>query len=374
MIKVYKTVEEIRAIAESWRALCLKSTTNWIYALPEWHIAWWTTIGQGRKMEIIGVYRDNALIGLLPLCILRSSWKEGKVRVLEFSGGTQCDQHDVIAEPGALSEVLDAIEPYLKKLCTRVDVVRLHNIPSDSSTVDWFKKRYQTYCDTSPNPVLRLEGDYAKLEGQWRSSHRGDVRRQRKRLEKEGPLAMEVIREQEKASDMLKEFFEVYRRKWELDGDARVLNNPLMQGPIQRFYQALINTVGVNSGVHFTILTLSGRPISYHFGFLHNDRLYWYRPTYDKNYENFSPSKVHVSMLIELGCKKGWKEFDFLLGAEPYKYAWTTEERHVTSLVFRGRWAGPGWLAAWWIGQGQAVAGRYASSGFIRRLRGIKQA
>jgi CelD/BcsL family acetyltransferase involved in cellulose biosynthesis len=317
-------------------------------------------------MKIVTAYQGDRLVGVFPLCIRRGVAKEGKARVLEFSGGSQSDLHDIIVDPQTAGEVVQQFETQIDVLRSSVDVVRLQNMPADSLSVGQLCRRYQPYISMIRHPFLDLTGDYPLLEKKWRASHRGDVRRQRRRLEQQGALALEVIGDIGTALKKLDEFFAVYRTKWRSDRNPRVLKDPLWQGPLQQFYIRLCTALGLKCGVHFSVLTLAGRPISFHFGFLYRGRLYYYRPTYDRSYQNFSPGKVHIAMLLELGCEEGWREFDFLLGDEDYKYAWTNQERYAKTLTFRGKRAVLGCMAAWWLGRGQSLARRYIVSAFHR--------
>ena len=58
----------------------------------------------------------------------------------------------------------------------------------------------------------------------------------------------------------------------------------------------------------------------------------WYRPSYLREFQVYSPSKIHIAMLMEQGYKAGWKGFDFLLGEEGYKLQWAPSRRRVVSI------------------------------------------
>jgi CelD/BcsL family acetyltransferase involved in cellulose biosynthesis len=93
------------------------------------------------------------------------------------------------------------------------------------------------------------------------------------------------------------------------------------------FYEHLVE-VGLPAGlVHFSVQRLGDRPISWHFGFLGRRVLHWYKPTYEREFEGFSPGKVHLARLVELGVGDGWREIDLGPGTESYKRLWTDDVR-----------------------------------------------
>jgi CelD/BcsL family acetyltransferase involved in cellulose biosynthesis len=63
------------------------------------------------------------------------------------------------------------------------------------------------------------------------------------------------------------------------------------------------------------------------YGFAHNDSVYFYLSGYDPSLEKLSPGTVIVAYAIEQAVREGAKAFDFLRGAEDYKYAWGAQDR-----------------------------------------------
>jgi CelD/BcsL family acetyltransferase involved in cellulose biosynthesis len=291
----------------------------------------------------------------MPLCLSVTGAAEGRARVLEFSTRSQSDFHDVIADAGFRPSVLAAAGNALREIGTEADVIRLAHLPEGFPATDWVVSHLRGYLARRTHAVLALESDYAKVEGRWRSSHRRDIRRQRKRLEAEGAVSLSVLADGDDVDAVLAGFFDTHRRKWASTGDERVAHDPVWP-LLPAFYARLWTLLSGTGLVHFSVLRLDGRPVSYHFGFIHNRRFYFYKPAYDPDYENLSPGKVHVAMLIAAGCDASWDVFDFLLGDESYKYAWTSEKNFVLSVVSKGGRTSWAPLRAWWLGRGMMLA------------------
>jgi hypothetical protein len=80
---------------------------------------------------------------------------------------------------------------------------------------------------------------------------------------------------------------------------------------------------------------------------------------------------VHISLVLDLACQKGWKGIDFLLGTEGYKYQWSDEKLEVFDLYSTARSWSPGYL---WFTQGkpfirERLRPAYASAqAFLQKL------
>ncbi len=103
------------------------------------------------------------------------------------------------------------------------------------------------------------------------------------------------------------------------------------------FFRFLIDDMLETGLIHFSVLKCGDDPIHWHYGFLHNNRLHYYKPTYDVSWSNYSPGKVHVAYLIEECIKNRIRYFDFLFGDESYKYNWVPTDEKLYCLK---RWNG----------------------------------
>jgi CelD/BcsL family acetyltransferase involved in cellulose biosynthesis len=69
------------------------------------------------------------------------------------------------------------------------------------------------------------------------------------------------------------------------------------------------------------------RVVAVFYGFAHHDTVYYYLSGYDPALEKLSIGTVIVAHAIEQAVRSGVKTFDFLRGAEDYKYAWGAKDR-----------------------------------------------
>ena len=73
------------------------------------------------------------------------------------------------------------------------------------------------------------------------------------------------------------------------------------------------------------------------YGFAHHNTVYYYLGGYDPDLEKISIGNTIVAHAIEQACIDGAMSFDFLRGAEEYKYAWGAKDRmNRRRQLFRG--------------------------------------
>ena len=352
--------EELAELSDPWGELAAMASGD-VFALPGWHQAWWSTMGSQHQIHVL-VAEDAAgtLRGLLPLAVRRGGPRDGFARLLEFSGGSQADVHDVVAATGEAADVLALFSEPARAIARTVDGIRLTGVPDDSRLFAWtgLMARAPT-MQRSVLPQLSLAGTYEELESRWRKAHRTDVRRQTKRLEGLGRLSLRVLGDANEARRELTTYLDVHTDSWAQRGFRERARNVALRD----FFAALIDELWETGVVHFSRLEVDGEPISFHFGFLCGGRFYWYKPAYVQSYANYSPGKVHIAKLLALGVSEGWTTFDLLRGAEPYKQDWADSERSVSDVISFNRTP---------RGALSAVASRVRTgqlSGVLRRAR-----
>jgi CelD/BcsL family acetyltransferase involved in cellulose biosynthesis len=346
-IKILSSIDEICHISTAWMELSNSIKSSGIFQYPLWHLAWWKSMGKNKTMKILTAESDGQVVGIFPLALYRTTMKDGMFKLLGFSGGTQADRNDMIVYPDYKKEVADLFENEIIKLLKNVDLIYLNSIPIESKLLELpLINRLNSAKIHNSLPYLSLSNTtYEQVEKSWGKSHRGDVRRQLRRLSEKGNIRLTRIDKRKRAIELVDMFLVTHSKRW-----GKKYNS--LYASINDFYKELINLLWDKGIIHFTTLDSNDKPVSYHFGFLYQNRFYYYKPVYDPNYANYSPGKLHISKLIEDGIKHRWDTFDFLLGNESYKYDWTNTEENSTSIYIKGE----GMLsrfAIWWMTEGR---------------------
>lgn len=365
-IAIHTDPRSLVNLSPEWEQL-VKGKESELFSGPRWYEAH-RQVESIQKLGIVTARLGGELVGVLPLCLLRSDWKG-----LFFSVITTIARgdHQAIAIredllPALLPQMLDRALAHFRGAGTFWWPFLPEDDPGLEVLRDYFRRRgSKTFEECEVSPRLRLQaGSFEELEKQWSKNHRIDVRRQRKRLAELGSLALWSPCTLEEANRVLDEFFDVHDEKWLAQGSPGRFRG---ENRRRQFREILKHLWGHE--MHFTTVRLEDKHISYHFGFQSGGWIQWYRPSYRSEFHGYSPGKVHIALLLEDALRKGWAGFDFLNGNEPYKSLWANESRSIYSLWAETK---PGAYSFRWFAEGKPYF-RKKGAGYLSRTMVLLQ-
>lgn len=325
-VQVSEGKSALEAISNEWENLVGESFTA-AFSNPGWFFAWLDAFPP-KKIAVITARDGNRLVGILPLARFRTD-----ARGLYFSEVAPLARGDYqppIVAPEWVSTALPAMLDAAFAHFGRRGVFWWPNIPVTDPSVpvlrDYLRANKMPYVeDREIAPRLRLDGcDFAAAEKLWGSNHRTDVRRRRRRLAEKGPVSLWQPATYAEADAALSEFFRVHDEKWLAEGLPGRFQDPVEQKHFRAIFQRLWG-----HGLLFSTVRCGDVDVSYAVAFFAGGWIQWYRPSYRKEYDSYSPGKIHVALLVEEACRLHWHGIDFLLGDEPYKSLWSNEKMEV---------------------------------------------
>jgi CelD/BcsL family acetyltransferase involved in cellulose biosynthesis len=328
-VQISEGREALEAISQEWENL-LGNTFTSTFSHPAWYLAWMDAFETG-PVAMITARVANRLVGILPFARNRSDARG--LYLTRVGPLALADYQPPIVAPEFASTALPAMLDAAIAHFGRRGVLWLPHIPTTDPSLgvlrSYFSSHNMPFVEESEiAPRLRLGGgDFASIEQSWSSSHRIDVRRQRKRLAAQGPVSFWQPATVEEAEPVLDEFFRVHDEKWLSQGFPGRFQQPEQR----RHFQALLRHL-LGRGLHFSTVRCGDINVSYGFGFCSGGWVQWYRPTYRTEFQHLSPGKIHIALLIEEACRLGWQGIDFLLGEEPYKNLWANETQEVVNI------------------------------------------
>jgi CelD/BcsL family acetyltransferase involved in cellulose biosynthesis len=320
----------LEAVASEWEHL-LGDCFVTAFSQPAWQLAWLDAFPSA-DIAVITAREGRRLVGVLPLSRTRTDSRGLYFRQVAPIG--RGDYTPPVVAPEYTNTALPAMLDAAIRHFGRHGVYWWPNIPVTDPSLDvlrgYFTAHGMPWVESSEvAPRLRLDGrDYESVSRDWPSSHRRDIQRQRKRLASErGPVSLWQPSTVAEAEPVLTEFFRVHDEKWLAQGFPGMFQGPGQQ----RHFRAILRHLW-GRGLHFSTVRCGDIDVSYQFGFFAGDWLQWYRPTYRAEFGVYSPSKIHVGMVVEEACCRNWQGIDFLLGEEGYKNLWANDALEVKSL------------------------------------------
>ncbi|HUP50327.1 MAG TPA: GNAT family N-acetyltransferase [Thermoanaerobaculia bacterium] len=310
------SAEQVEAIAPEWDQLWRGDPNATPFQAPQWLLPWWRCFGSGTLLVHTLRNAAGALQALAPLCLLRDEEEDQSLGLLLGTGVS--DYLDILSRPGVdLAPLAEAIGG---SDCALFDFHQLR--PSSpllalEPPVGWSDQ----VEEHEPCPVIDL--DSTLFEGTRLSTHfRKKLRYERRRLEREGGLSFD--RPSPASLDAFLEIlFQLHASRWKQRGLPGVLSDPAAQA----FHREAARRMLDAGALRMYAMRAGDRLAAIFYGFAHHHTVYYYLGGFDPVLEKLSPGTVVVAHAIEQAARSGAAAFDFLRGAEGYKYAWGAANR-----------------------------------------------
>lgn len=328
--------ENLAALADSWNALLKRSITDVPFLRHEYLRVWWSTLGGGEWPggELwVGVSRNalGELDGLAPLFFTRT--RDDRPGLMLLGSIEISDYLDLIAAPVDVPRLCEVV---LEALTTSGppgwEVIDLYNVPESSPTLPALRmaagrrgwsvrqERYQ------PCPVARLPGSWDDYLERLEKKQRHELRRKIRRLESHSdPIRWHIVGPQDDVGASL----DVFLRLMALDPHKARFLTPQMQTQFQRCARAAHE----GGWLQLALMDYAGLPIAGYLNFDYGNRIWVYNSGLHPDYHWLSPGWVLIAYLVRWAIEHGREEFDFLRGAEDYKYRFGGVDRWVCRLT-----------------------------------------
>jgi CelD/BcsL family acetyltransferase involved in cellulose biosynthesis len=278
--------------------------------LPEWLKVWWEEFRSDAKINILSVRNQEAVIGLAPLQVKGDS--------ASFIGGTNvCDYLDFIVTAGKEGVFFDVLLDHLGQ--QGIKYLELGLLRPDSTVLSNLVKVAENRgCEVSTSSEditleLELPATWEDYLGMLNGKQRHEVKRKLRRLYEAGDINFRVVEDTKEIAEPMATFFELF--KMSSNEKAAFMTDQMIS-----FFQALASAMATSKILKLYILELNGAPVAVSMCFDFNATLHLYNSGYDPRFRALSVGLLCKVLTIKDGIKSGRKKYDFLKGAETYKY------------------------------------------------------
>jgi CelD/BcsL family acetyltransferase involved in cellulose biosynthesis len=338
------------ALRQEWSDLLDRSASRSVFLTWEWLYASWRSVTPDLPLYIIAV-RDGAerLLGLGPFCIVRTA-KPIPMRTLVFLG-TECvcsEYLDIVADPGLVHEVVGCIWAAIRQEMHAWDCIRFTDLLENALVREHLVPLARD-CDFL---VLEDKGQICPYfvfgngrKGFWEAlspNQRSNLRRRARKFLELG-TTFEVVDSMDRLPDALGMLFELHAKRW----SERNQRGVLADEAIRRFHGEVVSLLGPKEQVRIYTLRMNGKVVASLYALEYKNHLFYYQSGFDPEppaprlkESQYAPGFVLMGRVLEDAAERGLAEFDFLRGAETYKFRWTDTYRVTRSvtLVPRQRW------------------------------------
>lgn len=310
MVYSVKLEEGFAPIEESWRKLLPRFPARTIFSTPEWQRSWWRHFQQDRELWLLSLHHHDELVGIAPLML------RGDTLSLLGEGDT-CDYLDLIVAQGHETGASAALLDYLLSREWRTfdlpclspgSVALTHFLPLVRARGLQVQTRSEDVC-----PGVDLPATWEEYLARLRRKDRHELRRKLRRLEKFSPIRYYQVENKSQLPQDLEDFILLFRQS----GGHKA---EFMTSRKAEFFREMGLALAERGYLRLFFLEVRGKRVSTAMCFDYNEERGLYNSGYDPDYAHLS-----VGLLLKVFCLQdaiacGKRRFDFLRGAEPYKY------------------------------------------------------
>lgn len=304
------TLESFDSLTSYWLQSGSPLMWDCIFVLPPWLEVWWGDFGSDAELYLGAFRRGETIAGIAPL-LLRGP-------EASFIGSTDlCDYLDFVVVPGEEVHFFNILLDDLQERGIRRLNLRLLRPNSSVLTYLVGVARNRNYDASCKVEDVSLELD---LPFTWQGylsilnqRQRHEVNRKLRRLGEAGDVNYRVVEDSDSLLASTDLFLRLFRESRE--DKAGFLTNR-----IESFFQSLVKATARSGILRFGILELNASPVAVVMYFDYNNSVFLYNNGYDPKHSFLSVGLISKLLCLKDSVERGRGKFDFLKGAEEYKY------------------------------------------------------
>lgn len=320
------------ALRQEWDDLLATSPANCLFLTWEWLYTWWKHLGGRRRLHLFLVRNRGELAGIAPLAqrppILRRLLP---FPALEFLGtGTVGSDHlDVIAGSGKEHPVSEALASAWDGTSLALELAQVNRTASlAAALVHRLEHRGWAFRDSATElcPVIDLAGhSWESYVGTLGSAHRYNFQRRLRNLEKRFKTRLELAHTEAERRLALETLVALHTHRW----DARGGSDAFGSRALLSFHDEVTQLALERGWLRLFVLRLDGKPAAALLGYRYGQTFSFYQSGFDPAFAKDSVGLVMMGLAIRWAIEEGATEYDFLHGAEPYKFHWMPAVREL---------------------------------------------
>jgi CelD/BcsL family acetyltransferase involved in cellulose biosynthesis len=302
-------------LIEEWRELVVRLGGAYFQS-PDWILSWWEAAG--RPPSEIALWRgaDGNLEGLVALSMIRERLHRSipwSITALS-NAGSGLGAADDCGWPLSPGLARDAMAWVTRRAGRHPVLLRSVSADAGSSVPPAFRRTERTPC-----PRLRLGDDQGDLPAS--SSFKKRLRQYRRRLSREG-VTFQWIGPGLVEDRLFEWLVDLHRARRDAMGEPTSFGTRFAS-----LHGGLVARGAENRGPAMVLAIQRDEIVGVLYGFVWEHTFYYYQTGWEPSLANLSLGTSLVDEAIHQARSLGLKIFDFLRGAEPYKYRFGAIDR-----------------------------------------------
>ena len=301
-------------LRQQWNGLVRQMDRAEVFYTWEWAMAVDRAYRSSLKPLLLLGYEGDTLAGVAALATDQAG------KQISFLAGSTADYCDFICPPRRRPEFVESVFEELARL--HPPILRLANLPSDSATSLTLKRAAEKHGYlVFSRPAYRCAQIRLGTPAERRALKESVIKRKAyhsylKGLEKTGAVTVDHLTEWNGIRANLPRFVEAHVARFRSGGRA----SNLASAERQNFLTALAELLSEAGWLVLTRLLAGDGPVAWNYGFQFAGSWFYYQPTFDARWRQFSPGFCLLTKMVEQGCDNPEIHLlDLGLGEEGYK-------------------------------------------------------
>lgn len=189
-----------------------------------------------------------------------------------------------------------------------------------------YKDKYSITIPYMKCPYIDINCEWENYKKRKKRKFWYNIRRSEKLInESIGPVSFVYTENIDKIIEVLPDIFDLHRKRWSDEYTSSTFSTPEGQKNYTKVALQLVKT----GEFELSYLLINNRIVSFGYSIIKNNVYHFYSHCSDPdpNLRTYSIGKLYISKLLESVFQREFNEFDFMVGAEPYKFEWTNTDR-----------------------------------------------
>jgi len=322
-VRLLSSIREIEEISPEWRAIFKESNDKSVFSCWEWMKTYLDCmIGEDDEIFCIVAEDKGEVVGIAPLKIKTEIRGFLKKRILTFLVSETVDYMNFLYNSNVnvvtfLKKIIEMIKDHQAKW----DFIELKGLSSAnqstfllSAAFSRGKLEKNIMCSDVATPYFYIRDPEDFLVRKVIQ----DIKRCQRKLETQGKLEFHINETiTQPCWDNFCKLHKIVHPKGNFTKESS-----------QKFYRKLFENPQFTESIEFSYLTLDDEFIAGHFGFIDEQKIYYYVPTYNQDYRNLGVGLVLLKRIVEHYHAKNINILDMLRGDEAYKFKWATHSNY----------------------------------------------
>lgn len=309
------------SLEEDWRRLEHLDSRATLYQTWEWNAAWWSCFKRRKRARILVIREGGRIIAIAPFYTSRHLGLP--VRRLAFFGTGVSDYLDILAADRHRDMAARLVLETLSR-SSGFELADLQQLRPGAALLI-AARSWDCPCEVLPQepcPYLPLEPAWERQIAAFNKKLRQNIGYHERLIERTFSDHSWTLCTEESLEVGMTALFALHQSRWK----ARLLPGVLGSVRTQRFHRIIARQFARLGSLRLHLLRLEESPAAALYCFCFKGRTYYYLGGFDPQWSKYSLGTILTARAIRQAIEDGCDVFDFLRGAEPYKYRWTSAE------------------------------------------------